>query len=176
MFLYAVLPCLSLPSYSSVSDRRVLHDVDEIETEDLLDIILKLPMKNFSSLLSGRWERGLELLELSNRSAIGFAAQDVAEAIPHAVDVLKEKRVYQSVEHAQKNEPMVFNDFQIVDKDQLYMHNIGATQELAHRIAALNHTVAELATKDLVRLYDSLSREMNLVSEEQFSKESTGLY
>ena len=70
--LYAPNFGIGVAYASPVTDKRVLNDVDDIDTNSLLDIIMQLPMKRFSSLLSGKWERGLELLELSNHTRYGL--------------------------------------------------------------------------------------------------------
>ena len=82
------------------ADKRVLAEIEDANTELLLDLIMKLPLKRYENLLSGRWKKGLEMLERSDRMEIGVVAHDAAQVVPSAVRVQSEKRVYRSQEDA----------------------------------------------------------------------------
>lgn len=103
--VYAVaavlLAALAVPAIAS--DKRVLGEVEEANTDHLLELIMKLPLKRYENFLSGKWTKGLEMLERSDRMEIGLTAQDAAQIVPSAVRVQSEKRVYRSQEDATAN-------------------------------------------------------------------------
>ena len=66
------------------TDSRAVTDVDDADTQVSFNTINRLNLKKFKTLLSGRWEKGFEVLQKDERSTVGFTAQDVLQVLPEA--------------------------------------------------------------------------------------------
>ena len=71
------------------------------------------------------------------------------------------KDVFSSMDDVKENKRTKIDNFHVLNKDVLYMHHIGATQELQRRISEFDGKVQELVDEDIVNRYNILSKELN---------------
>ncbi|EGG19004.1 NDT80/PhoG-like protein [Cavenderia fasciculata] len=102
------------------SDRRVKKDIKPVNTKEQLEKIKKLQLYDYQ--LTDQWAKDTGITEKKER---GVLAQELREVIPNAVKETGDREL---------SDGTVLKDFLMVNKDAIFMENVGATQELSKKV------------------------------------------
>ncbi|KAL7993269.1 putative ATPase family AAA domain-containing protein [Plasmopara halstedii] len=97
--------------------QNAFQNVHDANITESLELLRKLPLK--------RYEYKYDSLE-GRTTVLGLLGPDVQSVAPDVVQVLPERFMLDRTGRGK----IVLQNFHIVDKDALYMHNLGATQQL----------------------------------------------
>ena len=110
----------------------IYKDVEEVDTAELLDIVSKIPLKVYE----------LEKDTMEGRRRFGVIGEEIESLVPQAV------RVGRRAFAQGPNKPPVFvDDVAIVDDPVLFMHGVGAVQQLWKKQEHLRDTTRFLSVR-----------------------------
>ncbi|GAM25088.1 hypothetical protein SAMD00019534_082630 [Acytostelium subglobosum LB1] len=102
------------------SDKRVKQNIRAVDTAEQLDRVNRLKIYDYA--LIEPWTAATGVTDPNDR---GVLAQELQEVIPAAVKVTGDRTL---------NDGTMVEDFLMVNKDAIFMENIGATQELSKKV------------------------------------------
>ncbi|KAE8961488.1 hypothetical protein PR003_g31086, partial [Phytophthora rubi] len=108
-----------------------LQNVQTANLSESLELLSKLTLK--------RYEFKYDSVE-GRTTQLGVLGPELRTVAPEAVQVLPERFVFDRDSRGK----IALRDFHVVDKDALYMHNLGATQQLSLNLRAQREEVLEL--------------------------------
>lgn len=111
--------------------KNALTNVHEANVSESLELLTKLALKRF--------EFKYDSVE-GRTTQLGILGPELRALAPEAVQVLPERFVFDR----DGKSKIALLDFHVVDKDALYMHNLGATQQLILNLRSLQQEILEL--------------------------------
>nr|XP_018669840.1 myelin regulatory factor-like isoform X2 [Ciona intestinalis] len=137
------------------SDRRAKEAIEEVDSRDQLRNVQNIRICRYRYSPEYAMYAGID----SNREETGVIAQEFAGVLPEAVRDTGEVRLANGE---------TINNFLVVDKDRLYMENVGAVKELCKLTGNFEERIDELEklNKKLTQLrkYDSIRSNGSVVS------------
>eukprot|EP00730_Choanoeca_flexa_P001087 TRINITY_DN10474_c0_g1_i2.p1 TRINITY_DN10474_c0_g1~~TRINITY_DN10474_c0_g1_i2.p1 ORF type:complete len:900 (+),score=244.75 TRINITY_DN10474_c0_g1_i2:41-2701(+) len=115
------------------SDQRVKEDVQPTSTKQQLDNVRKLNLYHYA--LKPAWAEAAGRSQ-GDRAETGVLAQELQEVLPDAV------RTHGSVDFGDEH----VDDLLVVNKERVFMENVGAVQELSKLTDGLDERIKELET------------------------------
>ncbi|XP_061662410.1 myelin regulatory factor-like protein isoform X2 [Syngnathoides biaculeatus] len=112
------------------SDRRAKHNIREVDPEEQLRRITQMRVVEFDYKPEFASSMGIE-----HTHCTGVLAQEVKELLPSAVKEVGRVRCHDGRE---------IDNFLLVDKEQIFMENVGALQQLSKMTDSLETRVSEL--------------------------------
>ncbi|OQS00094.1 hypothetical protein THRCLA_06232 [Thraustotheca clavata] len=125
---------------TSVPYTEAFSRVEPANLTHSFNVITRIPLNSFE----------FKYDSIPGRRQLGLIGSPVTrELLPEGIHVYPERQVF-----SQEKEKIAIQNFHAIDKDALFMHNIGATQVLIHRHeqtkSELNHLVRQVNTADEV--------------------------
>ncbi|GMF49227.1 unnamed protein product [Phytophthora fragariaefolia] len=111
--------------------KDALQNVQRANLSESLELLSKLELK--------RYEFKYDSVQ-GRTTQLGILGPELRTVAPEAVQVLPERYVFDRDGRSK----IALQDFHVVDKDALYMHNLGATQQLILNLRAQHEEVLEL--------------------------------
>lgn len=122
------------------SDSRAKQEIGELDTAEQLRNVQRIRVVKYRyepefALHSGLWDGKRESLELNGLVDTGVIAQEVRMVLPDAVQEAGSIRLASG---------QVIDQFLFVNKDRIYMENIGAVKELCKVTGSLEKRIEQL--------------------------------
>ena len=122
----------ALSQETRYDQNELYRKVMPVNTSECLEKVTQLPLKVFE----------FKYDSVQKRRQLGVIGRELESVLPEAVEVVKS----QAFKNPDADGPPLvkLTNFPVVDKSVLFMYNVGATQELIQRSAALDAALDEL--------------------------------
>ena len=115
-----------------IDHESTFSNVQSVNTTDSLNVIQRLNLQTF--------EYAFDTIE--GRTLVGVLGPELRQVLPGSCQILPETL---SLYQRQTGERVLVSNFHHIDRDAIYMHNVGATQALIDQSLMQARDVAELS-------------------------------